>query len=310
MAETEGVPVGLYTHFVYIMNSYSPCGAAGWGLIGCYPNCISWVFLSYPDIIAHELGHNIGMHHASSDYNNDKISDSEYGDTSCIMGYSGVPLRHFNAVHKELVGWIPANNIINGIDQNGTHTISALSAPLSNYPVSLKMPIDGDNYVVSFRSTLGFDSNLQLYYPTFYNRISIHREGYYGYSYIIGVLDVGETYTVGAATVHFLGFEDQLAQVQISFGKPAPPPIPCSARYLCQPYSVDYNYADCVNNLCVCVETFSFVDGKCACDKAGVYWTQNGIARCLTAGQCTSDWYGPGCQGPCRNIDSLGIGQC
>ncbi len=33
--------------------------------------------------IKHELGHNVGMNHASTDPNNDGVIDAEYGDDSC-----------------------------------------------------------------------------------------------------------------------------------------------------------------------------------------------------------------------------------
>ncbi len=49
---------------------------------------------------AHEIGHNLGIHHSN-------LPDKEYADTSSVMGYSDHHLLHFNAPHKAYLGWIP-----------------------------------------------------------------------------------------------------------------------------------------------------------------------------------------------------------
>merc|ERR1719230_1075133 len=61
-------------------------------------------------LLAHELGHNIGMWHAAADWNNDGRQDSEYGDKTSFMGQAHVvPV---NALQRKKMGWIPSSEVI------------------------------------------------------------------------------------------------------------------------------------------------------------------------------------------------------
>ncbi len=72
----------MCVHRLYIL----PIGAGGgdcdWNgiaTIGCdRSTCGAWVMGPIGDIISHELGHNVGFNHASTDVNNDGVRDIEY----------------------------------------------------------------------------------------------------------------------------------------------------------------------------------------------------------------------------------------
>src|SRR5262249_50236521 len=101
-AKAQGVPVDLYQHKLFLLPNEVPC-AGGVGEMGCWNDCYVWQRnCSWPDLYIHELGHNLGLHHARVDSDNNGTPESEYGDASCPMGYSGIGFRHFNALHKRM----------------------------------------------------------------------------------------------------------------------------------------------------------------------------------------------------------------
>ena len=121
-ATASGVNLSQYTRRVYVLPSQNSCGYTGLGTIGGSPSQ-AWIFrCDLHDVFGHELGHNLGTQHAST-------PSSEYGDTSDIMGYAGIGLRHMNAPHKEELGWLPAGQVLT-VTQSGTYKI----APLELHP--------------------------------------------------------------------------------------------------------------------------------------------------------------------------------
>lgn len=172
-ATAAGVNLGLYQHKVYSFPS-NPC-IYGLGTIGGNPSR-SWIGdCDGNDVYAHELGHNVTMHHSGTDYNNDLTVDEEYGDTSDFMGYGGVGWRQVNAPHKEQMGWLPANKITTN-PISGTYTV----APLEFDPTStalaqtIKLSIAGssESYYLSYRTRVGYDAAMST---TWSDKLTLHR---------------------------------------------------------------------------------------------------------------------------------------
>jgi hypothetical protein len=89
------------SHHVYIVPG-SLCNWCGLSYMNCSTDqpCKTWissVCASTSSVYLHELGHSIGLYHASQ-------SDDPYGDMSDSMGYC-CNRRCYNAPHAEQLGW-------------------------------------------------------------------------------------------------------------------------------------------------------------------------------------------------------------
>jgi hypothetical protein len=225
-AIASGVNLSQYTRRVYVLPSQNSCGYTGLGTIGGNPSQ-AWSFrCDLHDVFGHELGHNLGTQHAST-------PSSEYGDTSDIMGYAGIGLRHMNAPHKEELGWLPAGQVLT-VTQSGTYKI----APLELHPTetvapqALKIAKQNTNeyYYFSYRLPLGFDVNLA---STYTNRVNVHRYPGSGavFTYFLQGLADGSSFmdTINGVTVTQVGHDVNTATVQVTLAcAPVPPMLSVS----------------------------------------------------------------------------------
>lgn len=220
------VNLGDYQHRVYVLPSGGSCGWAGLGSVGCGSYCRSWVnTCNLPDVYAHELGHNLGMGHASTDDNNDGTIDSEYGDRSDFMGIGGVGYRHLAGPHKHQLGWLSGAQ---EIDLAGGGTQTRVLAPLhldrgvALYPQVFRVTrSQGDgHYYVSYRRAEGYDVNLPSGYA---GRTSVHVYAGSGsiQSRLVARLQDGETFDdpVTGFTVTQLSHDGVSATLQLSLGE-------------------------------------------------------------------------------------------
>ncbi len=181
-----GIGTSGFNNIVYILPTGSACGWAGMGMLGSGTAWIKGEYCNMPDVSAHELGHNIGMHHA-------RANGAEYGDVSDIMGYGGYGLRMLNAAHMDLMGWLPSSRtVVAGV---GTYEITALeSDPAAvSLPMVIKVanPTNGGYFYLSFRQRMGYDSNLNANYV---DKLNIHTATG-GYSDFLAALTDGGVYT-------------------------------------------------------------------------------------------------------------------
>lgn len=179
VASNSGVNLSLYQHVVLVLPRNVPCGWVGLGHLGCSGTCNTWItWCDTPDLFAHEIGHNLGMHHASTDLNNDGVKDKEYGDKSDPMGWAGIGYRHNNAAHKVQLGWFDAfSNRVKTITQAGRYYIAPLEldpgAATLPQVLIIDKPDSNDKYYLSFR-TNGQAYNDSM--PSLYqNGVNIHR---------------------------------------------------------------------------------------------------------------------------------------
>lgn len=156
--------------------------------VGCvkatpYPNMsVAWLPYGVVDktslnLVAHELGHNLGLAHANSDdYGaiplgafDDPGTDVEYGDPFSVMGnslnFGGHPVMgDYSAPHKSLLlKWLgPAD--YRPVDAPGTFTIAPYESTTGTRALRIRRDLATNTWLwLEYRQPIGFDSTLSLY---------------------------------------------------------------------------------------------------------------------------------------------------
>lgn len=176
-ATAAGVNLSAYSRFVYAIPK-SSCGAGGLSSVGGVPSH-SYIFASFElRVVAHELGHALGLHHSPAiDCDISPVGNTcnywEYGDTMDIMGGSA---GHFNAFQKENLGWLnySVSPPITTVQVSGSYSIDPLET-VGTRPKALKIlkstdPTTGAKtwYYLEYRQPIGADygfSTSPSYYP-------------------------------------------------------------------------------------------------------------------------------------------------
>jgi hypothetical protein len=162
-AATAGVSLANYNRLVFAFPQTS-CG--WWGLAGVGGlTSRAWINGTFVNgVVAHEMGHNLGMSHSHAMECGDlafggSCSSVEYGDTMDTMG-SAWPPKHFNAAQKERLGWLNSAGAppITTVTTSGVYTIDPYHLP-GPAPKALKIAAgSGGNYYIEFRQAAGFDA--------------------------------------------------------------------------------------------------------------------------------------------------------
>jgi hypothetical protein len=159
-AQADGWDLGGYDHFVYAFKS-SGCPGSGWAYISASD---SWVISMTSYVVAHELGHNFGLHHASSYRCTDggvavaissACTASEYGDPFDVMGTTK---RINNNFQKGRLGFFGSSNTVDATT-SGVYTIAPVEAP-TDAPQAVRVArTTSQSYYLEFRQPWGtFDS--------------------------------------------------------------------------------------------------------------------------------------------------------
>lgn len=133
---SQSCPRGIATTTCSIIPTTDQSNAANISTHWVKSNLVGGTRTTAVDLVVHEAGHNLGMRHAgilewggqSTGPVQERAGSSfdELGDYYDSMGGSVIP-SHYNAHHKNHIGWLPAESIIwaNG---SGSFTVEPLSA--------------------------------------------------------------------------------------------------------------------------------------------------------------------------------------
>ncbi|MBE9398759.1 tandem-95 repeat protein [Pontibacterium sp. N1Y112] len=169
-ATSSGVNLSGYDHIIYMIPPGSNCPSTNAGTVGGSPSR-AWISAATDArTVAHEFGHNLGLHHAhglncEGDVLSSNCRQYTYGDAFDVMG---TKYGHLNAMNKERLGWLGHNQSppIATITSDGTYTISPMS-PNSSATKALKIskgidPATGQQswYYIEYRQPVGFDDGI------------------------------------------------------------------------------------------------------------------------------------------------------
>ncbi len=126
---------------------------------------ISWIGWHNFIAVSHELGHNLGMHHANT-LECISCKSNEYGDQFDIMGNGP---RHLNAPHKEEVGWLDNDNII--VTSEGEYLLKPLESKQPKGAIQqLKLPWKTNHLFYKVYEDYGVLRNLDVSYSLEYRQ--------------------------------------------------------------------------------------------------------------------------------------------
>jgi hypothetical protein len=144
-ASAAGVSVSSYAHHVFAFPA-NACSWLGLGTVGGNPSK-AWIRGSFSlGVLAHEMGHNLGLWHSHSldcgaAITGGSCSIGEYGDPFDMMGGSFAASGHYTAFQKERLGWLNyrVSPPLYTVTTSGTFTIDPYETRTSN-PKGLKIP--------------------------------------------------------------------------------------------------------------------------------------------------------------------------
>jgi len=170
MAVDAGVPIDQYDRYIYLTTRTS-CSSEGSASTSGLPSRASINGTFEPRVVAHELGHNFGLHHSSAlDCDGETIGNNcrviEYGDSYDTMG--NYDMGYFNTFQKEQLGWMNTNSApeVIQVENDGVFAIGPFEQN-NGLPVAIKIPRGLDPttgkkrwFSIEYRQSLAHDAFL------------------------------------------------------------------------------------------------------------------------------------------------------
>lgn len=163
LALARGVNLANYDHVVFAWPRSAGCTWAGRASV---PGSVAWINGAFTvRALSHELGHNLGLHHATSIRCTEGTTPvpvsancvrDEYGDPFDHMG-NGPGAPHTSAWQKVRAGWL-AGTSIRTVATSGEYAVAPLEQ-LAPGPQLLRIPrCAGGSYWIDARQPFGFDA--------------------------------------------------------------------------------------------------------------------------------------------------------
>jgi hypothetical protein len=193
-----------YIYRIYILPK-GACTFAGLGAVGpcdSHRTCRSWIsghYAEYPIAYVHELGHNLGLGHAS--YNG-----NEYGDYSDLMGYCCIE-RCFNAPHSNMLHITKPKQTLS-LPLSSTITLSLLQ---NEYIVIHDF---GKKWYVQYRQASGLDKVPTLFSDSI--NIYLSSASLYGITTLNAMLKTAnESSFHGQFTIKLVEMQKSMSTIEI-----------------------------------------------------------------------------------------------
>jgi hypothetical protein len=239
-AAAEGVVLSAYDSIAYVFPDQADCN---WGGLAELPGNDLWLNGTISQsIAAHELGHNMGVHHASalacgSVAYSASCTKLEYGDPFSAMGTGS---RRMASWHLQQLGYLQPSNV-QTVTVDGTYSVrTTLNGSTDPQVLKIPRPAAGEYYYLDLRSGDGvFDSFLSTdpavngvtvrigHGPTarLQSKLIDTTPGSYTNSYTDftdAPLSVGRTFSDGNVTITTTGIADGVATVDVSWSTEPP----------------------------------------------------------------------------------------
>lgn len=195
--QAAGIDLTGYDRVAFLLDSADrSCWFGGWAYVG---GQVSVNLFSGPDatraILQHELGHNLGLVHASAlvcsapdgrptaiEEDGGGCAVDEYGDPFDTMG-NAYNQMEFSARHKARLGWVPQANVTT-VTASGSYPLAPAELQ-TDRPQLLRIPLpSGLSYDVDVRRPHGLWDAKVVEYPALVDGVTIRRGDGWGASLV------------------------------------------------------------------------------------------------------------------------------